>query len=246
MIGFGMTDRGRVRKNNQDCYAMKLSNVAISVVCDGMGGARAGDVASQLAAETFLDSLESIGDMPIDAIKKRLDEAVKETNLAVYKKALSGQEYIGMGTTLVGVVVKGNTAVIINVGDSRAYHITRGEISRITRDHSVVEDMLAKGDLTPEQAKNHPNKNLITKAIGTETEINGDIYECSLNSDGGGGAGEYILLCSDGLTNIVDDQELLAEVRDGQGLEEICRSLMNLALERGAPDNVTIVLLGSE
>lgn len=242
MIGFGMTDRGKVRKNNQDCYAMKLSNVTISVVCDGMGGAQAGDVASQLAAETFLGSLESIEDMPIEAIKERLDEAVRETNLEVFKKALSGQEYAGMGTTLVGAVVKGSAAIIINVGDSRAYYISGGGINRITRDHSVVEDMLAKGDLTPEQAKNHPNKNLITKAIGTEAEVEGDIYELSIN----GGEGEYILLCSDGLTNIVDDQEILAEVQSGRNLEEICRLLIDLAIKRGAPDNVTVVLLGNE
>lgn len=241
MIGFGMTDRGKVRKDNQDCYAMKMSNVTISVVCDGMGGAQAGDVASRMAAETFIDSLESVGDMPIDAIRVRLNEAVDAANLAVFKKALSDEQYIGMGTTLVGAVVMDKTALIINVGDSRAYYIADGKIRRITRDHSVVEDLIVKGDLTPEQAKCHPNKNLITRAIGTESDIKGDIYELGLS----GKKGEYILLCSDGLTNMVDDEELLSEVSRGHGPEESCKLLMDLAILRGAQDNVTVVLLGN-
>lgn len=240
MNGFGMTDRGKQRKENQDCFAMRMSDdrrSIVAVVCDGMGGARAGNVASQLAAETFISGVDLLGDTPAQQMKEILVKAVTETNRVVFDKAMSSSEYSGMGTTLVGAVVNEDTALFINVGDSRAYHISGTDIDRLTRDHSVVEDMVLRGDLTPEQARRHPNKNLITKAIGTESEVLGDIYEVSLKD------GDYLLLCSDGLTNLIGDQELLSQCRKGEGLDDICQALVEMALEKGAPDNVTVVLL---
>lgn len=242
MIGFGMTDRGNVRKENQDCFAMKMSGdgeTIIAVVCDGMGGAKAGAVASQLAAETFIGELEAIESGTSDEkLNDILVSATRKTNQIVFTKALTSSEYSGMGTTLVGAIVRENQAHFINVGDSRAYHITGSNISRITRDHSLVEDMIIRGDLTPEEAKHHPNKNLITKAVGTEVDVAGDIFEINMSK------GDFILLCSDGLTNLMSDQELLSEFSDRDSLEEISQALIDKALNRGAPDNVTVVLMG--
>ena len=141
-----------------------------------------------------------------------------------------------MGTTMVAVLVVEDTAYLLNIGDSRAYHIDRDGITRLTRDHSVVEDMVARGDITPEQARTHPRKNLITRALGAEERIRADLYERQLKS------GDHLLLCSDGLSNIVTDQELLYEVIHGGEIEECCQRLLDIALSRGAPDNVTAVL----
>ena len=141
-----------------------------------------------------------------------------------------------MGTTMVAVLVVEGTAYLLNIGDSRAYHINADGIARLTRDHSVVEDMVARGDITPEQARTHPRKNLITRALGAEAAIRADLYERQLKS------GDLLLLCSDGLSNIVTDQELLYEALHGGEAGGCCQRLLDIALSRGAPDNVTAVL----
>ena len=128
------------------------------------------------------------------------------------------------------------TAYLLNIGDSRAYHISREGIRRVTRDHSVVEDMVARGDITPEEARNHPRKNLITRALGSEERIRADLYEQAL------AGGDFLLLCSDGLSNIVTDQEMLYEALHGGAPEDCCQRLLDIAMSRGAPDNVTAVL----
>lgn len=243
MTGFGITDKGLVRAENQDCFAIRVSpdrRSIVAVVCDGMGGAKAGDTASSLAAETFISEVGELYSDPAGPIVGILNNAVLQTNAVVFEKATSSLEYSGMGTTLVGAALIGDVAYFINVGDSRAYHITKTEIIKITRDHSVVEDMLLMGELTQEQALHHPNRNLITKAIGTESQISGDVFEREL------GGGDYILLCSDGLTNLLTDQELFSEFMGNCDLEGICDVLVKKAIERGAPDNVTVVLIRNE
>ena len=142
----------------------------------------------------------------------------------------------GMGTTLVAALAGNGKAVLLNEGDSRAYHINEDGITRLTRDHSVVEDMVARGDITPEEARTHPRKNLITRALGSEERIRADLYEKELQP------GDFLLLCSDGLSNIVTDQELLYEAIHGGEPSDCCQRLLHITLSRGAPDNVTAVL----
>ena len=142
-----------------------------------------------------------------------------------------------MGTTMVAALVDGGLATILNEGDSRAYHITPEGIARVTRDHSLVEDLVLRGDLTPDEARCHPHKNLITRALGAEAALRADLYEQEVN------AGEYLLLCSDGLSNVVSDQEMLYEVLHGGDNSDCCQRLLEIAINRGAPDNVTVALI---
>ena len=141
-----------------------------------------------------------------------------------------------MGTTLVSAISYDGGVVVTNVGDSRAYRITKGGIRRITRDHSVVEDLVARGDLTPEQARSHPQKNLITRALGTSSRVKADLFQETVSP------GDAILLCSDGLVNQVTDQEICQEIQAGGTAQEICQRLVTRTLDSGAPDNVTVVL----
>jgi protein phosphatase len=147
------------------------------------------------------------------------------------------EEFDGMGTTLVVVLIKGRKATVLNVGDSRAYGIDADGIHQITKDHSLVQMMVDKGELTPERAKTYPGKNFITRAIGTEPIIISDLFHRNLAK------GDFILLCSDGLSNMMDDQEILFEVVHGVNKQHCCQRLLNIAQNRGAPDNVTSVLI---
>jgi protein phosphatase len=142
-----------------------------------------------------------------------------------------------MGTTMVAVILSGQKAHILNIGDSRAYLLGEEGVRKVTRDHSVVEDLVHRGELTPEEARIHPQKNLITRALGAEPEARTDLYELELK------AGEFLLLCSDGLSNTLTDQELLYEVLYGEAPESCCQRMLEIALSRGAPDNVTAVLI---
>ena len=240
MNAWGLTDKGVVRAQNQDAFYLQVKhedNQAILAVCDGMGGARAGDVASRLALDTFVGEVGRTlkPGMDTEAIKRTLSFAAALANEAVYVKA-EAAEYTGMGTTLVGAAVSGSQAVVINVGDSRAYRIAGG-IARVTRDHSLVEDLLSTGDLTEQEARSHPSKNLLTRALGTDLWVDCDLYALDM------APGEFLVLCSDGLTNVVEDQEILYEVLHGGDTAEACTRLVRLACERGGPDNVTVALI---
>ena len=160
----------------------------------------------------------------------------EDANRVVYHKASTDDACIGMGTTLVGLILQGETLEVVNVGDSRAYLIRPDGIRRITRDHSVVEDLIANGDLTPEQARRHPQKNLITRALGTSPRVKADLFQETV------APGDALLLCSDGLINEVTDQEIQKEVLAGGSPQEICQRLVARTLDHGAPDNVTVVL----
>lgn len=238
---WGLTDRGIVRRENQDSCAYEIiedGDLAWGVVCDGMGGAKAGDIASKMAVETFCAHLEQLRDLegPPPAADLLL-AAAEDANRVVYLKAETDRDCVGMGTTLVGMILRGTTLWVVNVGDSRAYHITKQAIRRITRDHSVVEDLVQKGRITPEEARLHPRKNLITRALGAEEHVRADLYRLDLKE------GDCLLLCSDGLSNIVTDQEILYEIIHGGEKADCCRRLLDIAMSRGAPDNVTAVLL---
>lgn len=236
---WGLTDKGLVRRENQDscAYEVREGKYAWAVVCDGMGGAAAGDLASAMAVSRFQNHMVCLEEP--DEYQEEgqlLVQATEAANRAVYLKAGTSRAYAGMGTTLVGALLRENTLWVVNVGDSRAYHITKEAIQRITRDHSVVEDLVRKGEITPEEARRHPQKNLITRALGTTRQVKVDLFQRNVKE------GDAILLCSDGLVNEVADQEIQKEILAGGTPEEICRRLLDRTLAEGAPDNVTIVL----
>ena len=238
---WGITDPGCVRAQNQDAYQIEVldKNTLLCVVCDGMGGAKSGNVASTLAADVFTQEVKRswVPDMDPESLDRMLGSAVKLANFTVYDQAQQFEEFAGMGTTLVAALIHGKTVTIVNVGDSRAYNIDRDGVNQLTRDHSLVQMMVERGELTPERARYYPGKNLITRAIGTEAVVNCDIFHCEASG------GDCLLLCSDGLSNLVDEQEILFEVVHGLRKQQCCESLLNIAKNRGAPDNVTCVLV---
>lgn len=244
MKSFGLTDKGMVRKDNQDSFIIekvRTRDCLIVALCDGMGGARAGGLASQIANRAFVSCvygrLSARNNRPLD-YEAMLKDACREANGVAYEFSQFGEEFSGMGTTIVGGVIMSNgVGHIINVGDSRAYLISRrnDSISQITRDHSLVEDLLEHGVITADQAKTHPQRNIITRAVGTDSQVEADYFNFEL------GIGDVLLLCSDGLSNTVSDEEMLEEAKQRREPEDLCRALMDLALSRGARDNVTVV-----
>ena len=169
--------------------------------------------------------------------EERLRQAAALANREVFQRSLRDEDCAGMGTTLVAALAGEGGAVILNEGDSRAYHINREGIALVTRDHSLVADLVERGELTREEARRHPNKNLITRALGADPDLMADCFRQPL------APGDYLLLCSDGLSNVVEEQEMLYEVIHGEGDESCCQRLLDIALSRGAPDNVTVVLI---
>lgn len=237
---WGLTDAGNIREQNQDSFAIHhfSRDRALMIVCDGMGGAKSGNVASSLAVDVFTGEVCRSQKYATSAerVAEILKTALELANQAVYEQAQMGEDYAGMGTTLVAAFLLRDTAVIINVGDSRAYLFSKSGVKRLTTDHSIVEFMVQRGELTQEQAKNHPGKNLITRAVGTEPVVEGDIFVRKLQRD------DCLLLCSDGLSNEMADQEMLFEVAHGVRKSDCCQRLLSIAKNRGAPDNVTLTL----
>ena len=238
---WAITDKGLVRQKNEDAYfacCNETDDFALFVVCDGMGGAQAGNVASSLACNTFVNTINAfeLRDQPFDKLAYYLYPAAAAANSAVYEKSVDDITCAGMGTTLVAALIHKDKALVLNVGDSRAYVISEDEIIQATRDHSVVEDMVQKGEITREEARVHPKRNLITRALGTVSDIEPDIYSIELESD------EYLLLCSDGLTNVVTDNEIRDTITHLEHADKVCDILLQACFQRGAPDNVTIIL----
>ena len=238
---WGITDPGCVRAQNQDTYLVEVldKNTLLCVVCDGMGGAKSGNVASTLAADVFVQEVKRTWtpDMDPEKLDQMLRNAVKLANFTVYDQAKQFEEFSGMGTTMVALLIQGKFATVVNVGDSRAYSLDSDGIRQLTTDHSLVQMMIRHGELTPEQAKSYPGKNLITRAIGTESVVECDVFHRRVAK------GECLLLCTDGLSNLLDDQELLFEVVHGMNKKSSCERLLAIAKNRGAPDNVTCVLV---
>lgn len=239
---FGMTDIGSVRSENQDSYTVRQlsQQVAIAVVCDGMGGARAGNVASAVAVESFAAAVEDLCRYGVPegerSCTQMLRDACAHANIHVYQLSRSDEQYRGMGTTLVAALLMEQEAYVVNVGDSRCYLIHDGAIQQVSCDHSLVQMLVSRGEITPEQARNHPKKNLITRALGVDQDVAADCYHIDWQE------GDSLLLCSDGLSNVLTDEMLLEQASEQLPLEERCRNLMRMTLEHGAPDNVTIVM----
>ncbi|MBE6960347.1 MAG: Stp1/IreP family PP2C-type Ser/Thr phosphatase [Ruminococcaceae bacterium] len=238
---WGVTDPGCVRPQNQDAYQIEQldRNTVLCVVCDGMGGAKSGNVASTLAVDVFAQEVRNVyhAGMTQPEIDQMMEGAVKLANFTVYDQGQQFAEFSGMGTTLVAVLVHNMEVTAVNVGDSRVYSVNQNGIRQVTVDHSVVQMMIERGELTPEQAKTYPGKNYITRAIGTETVVMCDTYHMDLDK------GDCLLLCTDGLSNVMDDQEILFEVVHGVNKQYCCQRLLEIAKNRGAPDNVTGVLV---
>lgn len=238
---FGITDKGRVRPTNQDIYRIEACpdrDSALVLVCDGMGGANAGNVASRFAAECFVEEAKPALETGADEMTRHetLRRALDRANDTVFGLAGRQPEFHGMGTTLVSAFVQGRDASIMNVGDSRAYIMSGGTLRQISEDHSYVEEMRRLGRISEADARSHPQKNLITRAVGVDATVEGDLFEQTLAD------GDILLLCSDGLTGMVEDGKI-AEVLAGAGtLEDKGRELLTLALEGGGRDNITVAL----
>ena len=239
----GKTDVGLRRHENQDTFAVEHGEkLLIAVVCDGMGGAEGGQIASSLAVETFMKEIRALlrADMTAGQLRELASFCVAKANTAVYQRALQEPAYQGMGTTLVSAVAGERDAVICNIGDSRAYLIHNGERMRSTHDHSVVQTLVENGDITAEEARTHPNRNLITRALGPDETTLCDAFDVSFAH------GDKILLCTDGLVVTATDEEICRIVCADKRAEEKLDDLIALAKAQGAPDNVTAVLIEHE
>lgn len=237
MKTFAVTDVGMVRKVNQD-YVYTTDNPIgplenLFVVADGMGGHQAGDYASKYTVETVISELEKSNS---EDVEKALVSAIKVANREIIKKANQDPELKGMGTTVVAATIVNQMMYFANVGDSRLYLINQG-ITQLTKDHSLVEEMVRLGGIKPEEAKYHPDKNIITRAIGAKGNVDVDFYEHRLKK------GDIILMCTDGLSNMVEDDELFHIIQGGRDIVESAVSLVDAAKENGGTDNIGIVLI---
>lgn len=247
MKSFGLTNNGKVRSENQDCYIIEKHpsrNCLIVALCDGMGGENSGELASRMSNRFFVDKVYTFllnnSNKRIRDYKSLLLSACEEANKEVFAYSCSDSSLYGMGTTLVGGIITARGKVsLINVGDSRAYLLStkNQSVLQITSDHSYVNELLKAGYLTDEEAKTHSMRNYITRAVGTDPDVEADYYECSLE------AGDYLLLCSDGLSNYVSDIEMLEYLNDYSQPDCYCKALLELVLQRGARDNVTILVV---
>ena len=236
---FGITDKGRVRPTNQDIYRLEVrQESAFVLVCDGMGGANAGNVASRFAADSFLaDAAGALDSAPDEIMRhKTMLHALEKANDTVFGLAGRQPEFRGMGTTLVGAFVQGREASILNVGDSRAYLFDGETLRQVSEDHSYVEEMRRLGRISAEDARTHPQKNLITRAVGVDATVDGDLFEVELRDT------DILLLCSDGLTGMVEDEKIAEVLAKAGTLEDKGRELLTLALEGGGRDNITVAL----
>lgn len=231
------TDIGNMRLLNEDCCAVFMPDEksCFAVVCDGMGGANAGDKASRMAVETIVTRIKNgwRNDMGEDSIINLLLTTITAANIFVYDFSLSDVKYNGMGTTVVACLVTENRAVFAHAGDSRAY-LCNEDIIQITKDHSVVQDLIDKGHITIQQAINHPQKNYITRALGVGENVDIDFNTIDLKKN------DNILLCSDGLTNFLTKEDILAIVKSE---DDPAESLVHAANKNGGGDNVTAVVI---
>ncbi|MEA5051102.1 MAG: protein phosphatase 2C domain-containing protein [Oscillospiraceae bacterium] len=235
-----MTDIGKVYEDNQDYYvAGRLSDDTYWVVlCDGMGGMKSGARASRMAGDYLQSQVEKrlVDLIEPDGVKAWMLECVQKASDLVFKEG-GGRDAV-MGTTAVFAVVRNNNVQLVHAGDSRAYHITKKGIRQITRDHSMVQELLDSGRITPEQALRHPNRNIITSALGIDRRIRMDYNECRLAK------GELLLICSDGLSNMLTDDELLALARK-EDFYRTAPDMVRQAVDAGGFDNITAVVLGA-
>ena len=234
------TDKGKVRKDNQDSYAAGElpGGVAWAVVCDGMGGAAGGNVASSIAVKMISEKIAASYQhgMSDNSIRNMLISVIETANASIYEMSCTVESLNGMGTTVVAVIIRDSTLYIAHAGDSRAYRISENSMRQLTRDHSVVQDMVEHGELTEEQAREHPGKNIITRALGVSEYIDVDFSQETLDEK------DVIIICTDGLTNYVETDDIYNATRD-EHYYEFADRLVNLANENGGGDNITVVAM---
>ncbi len=234
------TDIGRVRSTNQDSFAAGElgKTTAWAVVCDGMGGANGGNIASANAVTIISEYISASyhEGMASNSIRTLLQSALFGANVRLYEMARNIESLSGMGTTVVAVIINNNVAHIAHAGDSRAYIIHSGHLRQVTRDHSIIQSMVDKGQITAEEAKNHPNKNVITRALGVGEDVDIEYNEIPFESD------DCLLICTDGLTNFVTHQDI-EKIVTTSPFEEYPDILVNIANENGGGDNITVIAL---
>lgn len=236
------TDVGRVRMVNEDRAVVQenLNGFVLAIVADGMGGHQAGDVASQMAVDMIQQKLQSIpAGASVEERKKKVQEAIELANENIFEFASQRENYYGMGTTVVTVLADEHTVVIGHIGDSRAYKFSNGGMEQLTEDHSLVNELVKNGQITREEATHHPRRNVLTRALGTESTIEVDIQDLSWT------AGDLLLICSDGLSSLVSSEQLLALANGTEALDAKAKLLVNEALEAGGDDNITVVLVSN-
>ena len=226
------TDTGRQRRDNEDNAFVRAP---LFVVADGMGGAQAGEVASQLAVEEFHEALPDEG-----SAEERLTERIRAANRRIYDLSRTQHEHAGMGTTLTAVYLDDDHLAVAHVGDSRAYIFRDGELTRLTQDHSLVEELVRQGKLTEEQAAEHPQRSIITRALGIEGDVEVDTWSYAMR------AGDVVLLCSDGLTSMIGEEQIVQILRAEHSLDRAADGLIGGANDAGGRDNITVVLFRLE
>lgn len=238
MDTFSMTDTGRLRNSNQDCLFCEENAVGkfpnLFLVADGMGGHKAGDLASRLCIDEIVKQIrDSQARTPVSAF----EQAISVANACVYERSMEDFELAGMGTTIVGAMIENKTAYIVNIGDSRLYRL-HDKLEQITVDHSLVEEMVQSGEIQKEEMRTHPNKNIITRALGTGNLVRPDCFEVKVEE------GDVLLLCSDGLTNMVDDHDIEEIVkRHKENMKLAGENLVRQANEAGGKDNISVILV---
>jgi PPM family protein phosphatase len=230
----GASDQGRTRKTNEDAYGLSLNNrdgACNFVVCDGMGGAAAGEIASRLAVDAMLHAMSQ----PVVTLET-FQEAVDAANDSVHRSAEQNPSRAGMGTTLVAMAARGNRAWVAHVGDSRCYRLRDGYLERLTHDHSLVDEQVRLGQLTRAQAETSPMRNVITRAVGTQEEVTADLIDFVVTP------GDLYLLASDGLMREVNDEKIAGILHSAGELPQACARLIAAANEAGGHDNITCLL----
>lgn len=237
---FGMSDVGCVRELNEDCFCIhgfkNDGDGGFCVLADGMGGHNAGEVASQNAVKFIAEEMQKLmndgGEIPAG-----LNRAVDTANKKIYDMSQLNAIHKGMGTTVVAAVISDGSVFLANVGDSRAYAIRGEEIVQITTDHSVVSELMMSGLITPEEARRHPQKNIITRAVGTDSRVRADIFEYDFSP------GDIMIMCSDGLSTMLTDSEIYEIVNEEENSENTVRRLIETAKEKGGIDNITVICI---
>ncbi len=241
MKAYGMTDIGKKRVVNQDNIYVSTTPVGnlpnLFVVADGMGGHRAGDYASRFATDAVVESITNNKETDI---KQIITKAVEDANSLVFKKSSENEDFRGMGTTLVIAVISGDELTVANVGDSRLYLIEGSSIKQLTQDHSLVAERVRMGQIDEQEARRRPDKNIITRAIGISGVIHADFFKSRLIDK------EYVLLCSDGLSNMLEDSEMLSTVTGSIPLEKKTSMLIDLANQKGGKDNISVIIIEPE
>lgn len=237
MLG-ALTDVGNIRQINEDYFSYyEDEELKVYLVADGMGGHNAGEVASKLAVEKTIEYIKEHKYLGADDLLK---SSIVYANRAVYDKSQEHSNLKGMGTTITAFLSKGSQSVVANVGDSSCYIIRSGEIYKVTKDHSLVQQLIDEGSITEQEAKRHPNKNIITRALGTGIDVEIDTFEIGQESI------SKIILCTDGLTNEILSEEIYEYSLKYNNNNEVCRELINIAKDRGGRDNITVMVIEGE